>query len=220
MILRARMRANGNFSDISLERLHSVSIKFVMSPSDAIDLEWPLFDHVDHVVLHCPIHSTSLWSSRTDGSRWRDTRLNAQVPRDPVPPSNAQALGQTMRKKYGFTKLIGCDDLDSDQSNDSLKPSKLKRRNELKHKENTDSVETFKARRARYGMKGTLPPNVRYLFNFSATPARFLWSFYNRKSTFPIITKEPHTVDEELIKPTAVWMVQILVCRNKAKTIS
>jgi len=36
------MRANGNFSDASLERLHSVSINRVMSPSDAVDLESPL----------------------------------------------------------------------------------------------------------------------------------------------------------------------------------
>jgi len=44
----ARMRVNGNSSDASLERLHSVSqslsvsINRVMSPSDAVDLESPL----------------------------------------------------------------------------------------------------------------------------------------------------------------------------------
>ena len=56
--------------------------------------------------------------------------------------------------QYGFTKVIGCDKLDNAQctlcntilGNDSLKPSKLKRHKELKHKENTDSVETFKAK--------------------------------------------------------------------------
>ena len=48
----------------------------------------------------------------------------------------------------GFTKVIGCDKLDNAQcilcntilGNDSLKPSKLKRHKELKHKQNTDSV--------------------------------------------------------------------------------
>ena len=38
--------------------------------------------------------------------------------------------------------------------NDSLKHSKLKRDKELKHKENMDSVEMFKAKRARYDMRG------------------------------------------------------------------
>jgi len=36
------MKTNGNFSDANLERLHSLSISCVMTPSDAVDLEWPL----------------------------------------------------------------------------------------------------------------------------------------------------------------------------------
>ena len=36
------MKANGNFSDANLERLHSFSISCVMSPSVAADLECPL----------------------------------------------------------------------------------------------------------------------------------------------------------------------------------
>ena len=67
--------------------------------------------------------------------------------------------------QYDFTKVIGCDKLDNAQctlcntilSHDSLKPLKLQRCKEVKHKENTNSVETFKAKRARYDMKGTLP---------------------------------------------------------------
>ena len=67
--------------------------------------------------------------------------------------------------QYGFTKVIDCDKLDNAQwtlcntilGNDSLRSSKLKRHKELKHKENIDSVETFKTKRARYGMRGTLP---------------------------------------------------------------
>ena len=41
-IVLARIKANGNFNDASLERLHSVSglgINGVMSPSDAFNLE-------------------------------------------------------------------------------------------------------------------------------------------------------------------------------------
>ena len=44
-IVLARIKANGNFNDASLERLHSVSdlgINGVLSPSDAFDLESPL----------------------------------------------------------------------------------------------------------------------------------------------------------------------------------
>ena len=56
--------------------------------------------------------------------------------------------------KYGFTKVIGCDKLDNAQctlcntisGNDSLKPLKLKKHKELRHKENTDPVEMFKAK--------------------------------------------------------------------------
>ena len=40
-IMAAKMRANGNFSDANLERLHSLSISCVMSPSVAADLESP-----------------------------------------------------------------------------------------------------------------------------------------------------------------------------------
>jgi len=44
-IVLARIKANGNFSDASLERLHSVSglgINGVLSPSVAFDRESPL----------------------------------------------------------------------------------------------------------------------------------------------------------------------------------
>ena len=83
--------------------------------------------------------------------------------------------------QYGFTKVIDCGKLDNAQctlcntilSNDSLKPSKLKRHKELKHKENTDSVEMFKAKRARYDVRGTLHA-LGLLPNFSTTPARFI----------------------------------------------
>jgi len=36
-----RMKADRNFSDTKLERLQSISINRVMSPSDAVDLESP-----------------------------------------------------------------------------------------------------------------------------------------------------------------------------------
>jgi len=44
-IVLARVKANRNFNDASLERLHSVSgfgINGVLSPSDAFDLDSPL----------------------------------------------------------------------------------------------------------------------------------------------------------------------------------
>ena len=51
---------------------------------------------------------------------------------------------------------------------------------ELKHKENTDSVEMFKAKRAcddacvRFLMPVINPACVRFLPNFPTTPARFI----------------------------------------------
>ena len=62
--------------------------------------------------------------------------------------------------QYGFTKVIDCEKLGNAQctlsntilGNNSLKPSKLKRHKELTHKDNMDSIETFKAKRPRYDM--------------------------------------------------------------------
>ena len=97
--------------------------------------------------------------------------------------------------------------------NDSSKPSKLKRHKELNHEENTDSVETFKAKRARYDVKGTLPalgvcltsqPTLRASYEFSLMIAK---------------VKAPRTAGEKLIKPSAVKMAQILLGRNEAKRI-
>jgi len=39
--MSARMKADGNFSDASVERLYSVRINRMMSPSDAVDLDHP-----------------------------------------------------------------------------------------------------------------------------------------------------------------------------------
>jgi len=35
------MKANGNFSDVGVERFYSVRINHMMSPSDAVDLGRP-----------------------------------------------------------------------------------------------------------------------------------------------------------------------------------
>ena len=83
--------------------------------------------------------------------------------------------------QFGFTKVIGCDKLANAQctlcntilGNDSLKPLKLKRHKELKHKENIDSVEMFKSKRARYNMRGTLPA-----LGFCLTSQPFLRASY------------------------------------------
>ena len=122
--------------------------------------------------------------------------------------------------QYSFTKVIGCNKLDNAQctlcnitlSNDSLKPSKLKKHNELKHKENTDSVETFKAKRARYGMRKKLPA-----LGFCQTFQPLLGASYE-VSLMIAKAKASHTA-RELIKPSAVKMAQILLGRNEAKRI-
>ena len=111
--------------------------------------------------------------------------------------------------QYGFTKVIGCNKLDNAQctlcntilGSNSLKPSKLKRHKELKHKENMESVETFKAKRASYDMRGTLQ---HALYEVSMIIAK---------------AKTPHTAGEKLIKPSAVKTIQILLGRNEARRI-
>ena len=116
----------------------------------------------------------------------------------------------------------GCDKLDNAQctlcntilGNDFLKSSKVKRHKELKHKENTDSVETFKAKRACYDMRETLPSLC-----FCLTSQPLLRASYE----FSLIIAKPkasHTSSERLIKPSAVQMAQILLGRNEAKRIN
>ena len=96
-------------------------------------------------------------------------------------------------------------------SNDFLKPSKLKRHKELKHKENTDSFETLKTKRARYNMRKTLAA-----LGFCLTSQPFLRASYEVSL---IIAKAPHTAGEKLMKPSAVKMAQILLGQNEAKRI-
>ena len=123
--------------------------------------------------------------------------------------------------QHGFTKVIGCDKLDNARctlcntilGKDSLKPSKLKRHQELKHKENTESVETFKAKRAHYDMKGTLPA-----FGFCLTSQQLLPVSYE-VSLVIAKAKASQTAGEKLTKPSAVKIVQILLGRNEAKRI-
>ena len=97
--------------------------------------------------------------------------------------------------------------------NDSLKPSKLKGHKELKHKENMDSVEMFKAKRARYDVRGTLPA-----LSFCLTSQPLLRASYE-VSLIIAKAKTPHTTGEKLIKSSAVKMAQILLGRNEAKRI-
>ena len=94
-----------------------------------------------------------------------------------------------------------------------VKPSKLKRHKELKHKENIDSVETSKAKRARYDVRGTLPA-----LSFSLTSQPLLRASYE-VSLIIAKAKAPHTAGEKLIKPSAVKMAQILLGQNEAKRI-
>ena len=74
-----------------------------------------------------------------------------------------------------------------------------------------DSVETFKAKRARYGVRGTLPA-----LGFCLTSQPLLRGSYE-VSWIIAKAKAPHTAGEKLIKLSAVKMAQILLGRNKAK---
>ena len=87
------------------------------------------------------------------------------------------------------------------------------RHKELKYKENWDSVETFKAKRARYDMRRTLPE-----LGFCLTSQPLLCASY-KVSLIIAKAKPPHTAGEKLIKPSAVKMAQILLGRNEATRI-
>ena len=123
--------------------------------------------------------------------------------------------------QYGLTKVIGCDKLDNVQctlcntilGDNSLKPSKLKRHKDQKHKENTDSVEMFKAKRAYYDVRGTLPA-----LGFCLTSQPLLRASCE-VSLIMAKAKASHTADEKLIKPSAVKMAKILFGRKEAKRI-
>ena len=121
--------------------------------------------------------------------------------------------------QYNYMKVIGCDKLDNAQctlcntilGNDSLKSSKLERHKELKHKENTDSVETFQAKRACYDMRETLSALC-----FCLTSQPHLRASYEVSL---IIAKAPHIASEKLIKPSAVKMAQILLGQKETKKV-
>ena len=70
----------------------------------------------------------------------------------------------------------------------------------MEHEENTDSVEMFKAKRARYDMRGTLPAS-----GFSLTSQPLLRASYE-VSLIIAKAKAPHTAGEKLIKPSGVKM--------------
>ena len=92
-------------------------------------------------------------------------------------------------------------------------PSKLKRHNELKHKENIDSVEMFEAKRVRYDVRGTFPA-----LGFCLTSQPLLRASYE-VSLIIAKAKAPHTAGEKLIDPSVVKMAQILLGRNEVKRI-
>jgi len=48
----ARMKANGNFCDAGVERLHSVKINRMMNPSDTVDLGYPCNSQFEFQVVH------------------------------------------------------------------------------------------------------------------------------------------------------------------------
>ena len=71
----------------------------------------------------------------------------------------------------------------------------------------------FKAKRARYDVRRTLPA-----LGFCLTSQPLLCAS-NEFSLRITKAKAPHTAGEKLIKPNAVKMAQILLGRNEAKRI-
>jgi len=50
--MTARIKANGNFNDASVERFYSDRINFMMSPCDAVDLGRPCNSLFEFQVAH------------------------------------------------------------------------------------------------------------------------------------------------------------------------
>jgi hypothetical protein len=101
-------------------------------------------------------------------------------------------------------------------SNEALKPSKLKRHLETKHKEHiTKTIDFFKNKEyeLRKNMKCIKKSSTSYS-NENAVKASFAVSLLIDKSG------KPHTISEDLILPTAKAMVSIMISKEAANNIN
>ena len=122
---------------------------------------------------------------------------------------------------FGFTKVIRngqdyaqCLHCSVVMANASLRPSKLKNHRDKKHpQKRNENIDTLSAKRVRYDQEGTLP---RLGFSPEEKPA--LQCSY--EVAYQIAKcRKPHTIAEELIKPCAEKMVEIMIGPGEKKKI-
>ncbi|XP_042210866.1 protein ZBED8-like [Homarus americanus] len=124
---------------------------------------------------------------------------------------------------FGFTFIADRDGTQKPQcflcgkvlANGSMKPTKLKEHLTSVHPENaSDSVDLFRAKKARFEKAGTLPK-----LGFAPTQKPCLEASY--KVAYCIAKqKKPHTIEETLVKPCALEMVELVCGLEQRKKIA
>ncbi|XP_042208670.1 protein ZBED8-like [Homarus americanus] len=124
---------------------------------------------------------------------------------------------------FGFTFIAERDGTQKPQcflcgkvlANGSMKPTKLKEHLTSVHPENaSDSVDIFRAKKARFEKAGTLPK-----LGFAPTQKPCLEASY--KVAYRIAKqKKPHTIEETLAKPCALEMVELVCGLEQRKKIA
>ena len=122
---------------------------------------------------------------------------------------------------FGFTKVTRnhrdcaqCLHCSVVMSNASLRPSKLKNHCDKKHpRRKDDDIDALSAKRVRYDMEATLS-HLEFMVKEKPTLQ------YSYEVVYQIAKcKKPHTIAEELIKPCAEKVVQIMIgSRAKKKS--
>ncbi|XP_042228922.1 protein ZBED8-like [Homarus americanus] len=122
---------------------------------------------------------------------------------------------------FGFTFIAERDGTQKPQcfmcgkvlANGSMKPTKLKEHLTCVHPENaSDSVDLFRAKKARFEKAGTLP-------KLEFTPTQKPCPEASYKVAYRIAKQEkPHTIGETLVKPCALEMVELQVMEELAAT--
>ena len=122
---------------------------------------------------------------------------------------------------FGFTKVIRngqdcaqCLHCSVAMANASLRPSKLQNHRDKKYpQKRNENIDTLSAKRVRYDQEGTLPR-----FGFSPEEKPALQCSY--EVAYQIAKcKKLHTIAEELIKPCATKMVEIMIGPGAKKKI-
>jgi hypothetical protein len=96
-----------------------------------------------------------------------------------------------------------------------MRPAKLREHFAIVHPGNSgDSLQSLKQKRARFHSSGTLPK-----LGFGSTQKPLLEASY--KVAYLIAkNKKPHTIDENMIKPCALQMIEVVLGKQQRKQIA